>query len=192
MAADTFSSELGILSKSKPRLLTSWSFRQVPPGTNGGVTLAGTLAGFAGAFIIALTSVILTPFCSAHTTIRGKVFNNAPGFEGGSGWGWQEKIFWVLAITVWGGLGSVLDSALGGWFQASVVDGRTGKVIEGTGGNKVGLFLLILDGWLTGDRCLCRVHERQRIKRATSQVAELRVVSDSLTIMRSMCSWLSS
>lgn len=137
VAADTFSSELGILSKSKTRLLTSWNFRQVPPGTNGGVTLVGTLSGFAGAFTIALTSVIFMPFCSAHTTNRGKVFGNEPGFEGGSGWAWHEKIFWVIAITIWGGFGSVLDSALGGWFQASVVDGRTGKVIEGTGGQKV-------------------------------------------------------
>lgn len=87
------------------------------------------------------------PFCSAapDTTIRGKVFGNKSGFEGGGGWGWQEKIFWVVAVTVWGGLGSVLDSALGGWFQASVVDGRTGKVIEGTGGKKVSLILWTLD-----------------------------------------------
>lgn len=137
MAADTFSSELGILSKSKPRLLTSWSFRQVPPGTNGGVTFEGTLAGFAGGFVIALTSVFLTPFCAADTTLRGSFFGNGPGFEEGSGWGWREKVCWVGAVTVWGGLGSVLDSALGGWFQASVVDGRTGKVIEGKGGKKV-------------------------------------------------------
>lgn len=102
----------------------------------------GTLAGFAGAFTIALTSVILMPFCSASTTVRGKVFGNQPGFEGGSGWAWQEKIFWVIAVTVWGGFGSILDSALGGWFQASVVDGRTGKVIEGTGGKKVGPIFL--------------------------------------------------
>lgn len=137
VAADTFSSELGILSKSNPRLLTSWNFRQVPPGTNGGVSLVGTLAGFAGAFVIALTSVILVPFCAADPTIRGKVFGNKPGLQGGSGWGWREKILFVVAVTIWGGLGSVLDSALGGWFQASVVDGRTGKVIEGTGGKKV-------------------------------------------------------
>ena len=63
-----------------------------------------------------------------------------PGFEGGNGWSWQEKASLVLAITIWGGLGSVLDSALGGWFQASVIDARTGKVIEGTGGKKVSQF----------------------------------------------------
>ena len=97
----------------------------------------GTLAGFAGALVIGLTSVTLTPFCSADTTLRGKVFDNRSGFEGDNDWGWQEKIFWVIAVTVWGGLGSLLDSALGGWLQASVVDGRTGKVVEGTGGKKV-------------------------------------------------------
>lgn len=97
----------------------------------------------------------------------------------------------VIAVTMWGGLGSVLDSALGGWFQASVVDGRTGKVIEGTGGKKVSLFLLKTDDWLTGNRCSFRVHDRQRTRRATSQVAESKVASGFLTTMRSMCSWLS-
>ena len=192
VSADTFSSELGILSKSKPRLLTSWNFRQVPPGTNGGVTLAGTLAGFAGAFVIALTSVILLPFCSDDTTIRGKLFGNNSGFEAGSGWGWQEKIFWVVAVTIWGGLGSVLDSALGGLLQASVVDGRTGKVIEGTGGKKVSLLFLMLDDSLMWNRCSCRVYNCQQKRRATSQVAESRAVSDFLTIMGSTCLWLFS
>ena len=139
VAADTFSSELGILSKSKPRLLTSWSFRQVPPGTNGGVTTMGSMAGFLGAFTIAVTSTILLPFCVVGLTSNtGKIFgDNQPGLEGGSGWGPREKALWVVSITIWGGLGSLLDSALGGWFQASVVDIRTGKVIEGRGGKKV-------------------------------------------------------
>ncbi|KAL8678871.1 MAG: hypothetical protein Q9186_004806 [Xanthomendoza sp. 1 TL-2023] len=141
VAADTFSSELGILSKSHPRLLTSWDFRHVPPGTNGGITLWGTLAGFLGASIIALTSVLLLPFCPVGLTSRtGKLFgDNQPGLEGGSGWGLLEKAAWILAVSVWGGLGSLLDSALGGWFQASVIDARSGKVIEGNGGKKVPL-----------------------------------------------------
>ncbi|KAL2039981.1 hypothetical protein N7G274_007384 [Stereocaulon virgatum] len=137
VAADTFSSELGILSNSKPRLLTSWNLRQVPPGTNGGISLTGTLAGFGGALVIAITSVVLLPFCTMETGIRGRAFGNKPGLEGGNGWGPKEQLFWVLAVAIWGGLGSMLDSALGGWFQASVIDTRTGKVIEGTGGKKV-------------------------------------------------------
>ena len=139
VAADTFSSELGILSKSKPRLLTSWNLRKVPPGTNGGVSMIGTLAGFGGAFVIALTSVSLLPFCNANSSIAGQLSGGEPGLEGGTGWGWQEKVYWVIAVTIWGGLGSVLDSALGGLFQASVIDSRTGKVVEGTGGKKVSI-----------------------------------------------------
>lgn len=49
----------------------------------------------------------------------------------------KERVMWILAVTGWGALGSVLDSVLGGLLQASVVDKRTGKVVEGTGGKKV-------------------------------------------------------
>lgn len=138
VAADTFSSELGILSRSKPRLLTSWNLREVPPGTNGGVTLLGTMAGFLGALVIATTTVLI-PFCSLRSSSR------LPQVLGGEQkrvdrencWTWQEQILWILFVTVWGGLGSLLDSALGGWLQASVIDNRTGKVVEGRGGRKV-------------------------------------------------------
>ncbi|MCJ1375070.1 hypothetical protein MMC20_006304 [Loxospora ochrophaea] len=134
VAADTFSSELGILSKSKPRLITSLGFRVVPPGTNGGITLTGTLAGFFGAFTIALTSAVLLPFCGSEITLP-------QGFQVTAReeniWGLRAKILWMLAVTLWGGLGSFLDSFLGGWLQASVIDSRTGKVIEGSGGKKV-------------------------------------------------------
>lgn len=93
------------------------------------MTRTGTLAGCLGALIIALTSVILLPFCPATSP--------ATGMNGDNGWGWREKGIWILAITAWGGMGSLVDSALGGWLQASVVDTRTGKIIEGTGGQKV-------------------------------------------------------
>ena len=97
-----------------------------------------------------------------------------PGFEGGNGWGWQEKIFWVLAVTIWGGLGSVLDSALGGWFQASVIDTRTGKVIEGTGGKKVSAIPQYRTEWLTISRYLYLDHGFLQTRRVTSRVATLR------------------
>ncbi|KAL4983647.1 integral membrane protein DUF92-domain-containing protein [Aspergillus falconensis] len=119
VAADTFSSELGILSKSKPRLITSPTLRVVPPGTNGGVTGTGILAGMFGAFTIAVTSAILLPFCGSFASTI------------------QDRIILILATTGWGALGSILDSVLGGLLQASVVDKRSGKVVEGTGGQKV-------------------------------------------------------
>ncbi|KAL2868081.1 DUF92 domain-containing protein [Aspergillus lucknowensis] len=119
VAADTFSSELGILSKSKPRLIISPTLRVVPPGTNGGVTGTGIVAGAFGAFTVALTSAILLPICGGFMDTL------------------QERGIWVLAATIWGTLGSILDSVLGGLFQASVVDKRSGKVIEGVGGKKL-------------------------------------------------------
>ena len=130
VAADTFSSELGVLSKRKPRLITSWNLREVPPGTNGGVSLEGTLAGFLGSLTIALTSAILLPFCSPHVAGLRSTMGRAM-------WSGQNLFLFVVAVTLWGGLGSLLDSFLGGFLQASIVDARTGKVIEGIGGRKV-------------------------------------------------------
>jgi uncharacterized protein (TIGR00297 family) len=50
-AADTWSAEIGMLSPEPPRMITTWQY--VPAGTSGGVTLAGSLAGVAGAVLIA-------------------------------------------------------------------------------------------------------------------------------------------
>ncbi|KNG51496.1 UMP1-domain-containing protein [Stemphylium lycopersici] len=116
VAADTFSSELGILSKSKPRLITA-PWRIVPPGTNGGVTATGLGAGLLGAFLLSVTSTILMPFCKD--------------------WSFSEKTSYTLALTVAGFTGTLLDSLLGALFQASVVDVHSGKVVEGEGGRKV-------------------------------------------------------
>ena len=48
--ADTLSSELGQVLGGEPRLLTT--LRRVPPGTDGAISLVGTLAGAAGAAIV--------------------------------------------------------------------------------------------------------------------------------------------
>lgn len=127
MAADTFSSELGILSKSRPRLITSWNLRQVPPGTNGGVTVWGLVAGLIGSFIIAIASVFLITFCPDSSSTMGLP----------ESWAVQQRLRFALIMTLWGGLGSLLDSFLGGWFQPSVVDTRSGKIVEGPGGERV-------------------------------------------------------
>ncbi|HVZ17393.1 MAG TPA: DUF92 domain-containing protein [Terriglobales bacterium] len=50
-AADTTQSEIGEIASSRAWLITN--FRPVPPGTNGGVTLAGLLAGAIAAAIVA-------------------------------------------------------------------------------------------------------------------------------------------
>ncbi|ETI21043.1 hypothetical protein G647_07386 [Cladophialophora carrionii CBS 160.54] len=115
VTADTLSSELGILSTSHPVLITH-PWRVVPKGTNGGVTLAGLLAGVAGGAAIAATSVLILTFSTASTLNIVGTF---------------------LALTVLGAMGTLLDSLLGAILQASVVDRRTGKIIEGPGGARV-------------------------------------------------------
>jgi uncharacterized protein (TIGR00297 family) len=50
--ADTWATELGVLSAAKPRLITSGL--PVEPGTSGGITLLGTAAACVGAFSLGL------------------------------------------------------------------------------------------------------------------------------------------
>ena len=128
VAADTFSSELGILAKGQPRLITSLRLRKVPRGTNGGITLPGLAAGLLGSVIIVTAAMLFLPFCTDETL--GKLGGGAP-------WSIEQRRTLILGLTLWGLLGSVVDSVLGGLFQNSVRDVRSGKIIEGEGGLRV-------------------------------------------------------
>jgi uncharacterized protein (TIGR00297 family) len=55
--ADTWATEIGRRSPTPPRLVTNWT--PVPAGTDGGMTVLGTLGGIAGAGFIAGTSYLL-------------------------------------------------------------------------------------------------------------------------------------
>ena len=58
-AADTWATEIGAFSPTPPRLLTTG--RRVPKGTSGGISLLGTLGGFAGAGAIAGVARLFEP-----------------------------------------------------------------------------------------------------------------------------------
>jgi len=57
--ADTWATEIGALSRSVPRMITSGN--RVSAGTSGGVTLLGSIAALAGAAFIGLIAALLAP-----------------------------------------------------------------------------------------------------------------------------------
>lgn len=146
--ADTLSSELGILSRTTPYLILS-PFRRVPRGTNGGVTPSGILYGSLGSAAIATVSImLLPPFCpspfspssvpgSPPETLAGKILTGSSASESPPAVNLQQKLTLFLLIWALGTFGTLLDSLLGALLQASVVDRRTGKVVEGAGGVRV-------------------------------------------------------
>jgi uncharacterized protein (TIGR00297 family) len=81
--ADTLESEIGQLWGGRPRLLTTW--RPVPIGTDGGVSVVGTLAGAVGALVLA-------------------GLGWGVGFYGGSGF---------VAVAMAGFLATIVESLIG-------------------------------------------------------------------------------
>jgi uncharacterized protein (TIGR00297 family) len=52
--ADTWATEIGLLARARPRLITTW--RRVEPGTSGGVTVPGLWGSLGGAAVVGLAS----------------------------------------------------------------------------------------------------------------------------------------
>lgn len=97
--ADTWATELGILSPVPPRLITTG--KPVAPGTSGGITWLGTWASVAGALLIGTVATGLT---QAVSLINGD--------------GWSLKAVSLPLLAVIGGLiGSLFDSLLGATVQ---------------------------------------------------------------------------
>jgi uncharacterized protein (TIGR00297 family) len=73
-AADTVSSEIGQVVGGEPRMLTTWL--EVPAGTDGGITVKGTVAGLAAALLIVLVSmkVLQLPSRVGIFALGGAVF----------------------------------------------------------------------------------------------------------------------
>lgn len=112
--ADTWATELGVLSGASPRLITTG--RQVSPGTAGGVTQLGTWASVAGALLIGAVATVLVQIQS--------VLLHA---------GWSQRAVALSVLAVAGGLaGSLFDSLLGASVQGIYYCEQCGKETERT------------------------------------------------------------
>jgi len=82
-AADTVSSEIGQAVGGAPRLITTW--RKVAPGTDGAITVAGTLAGAAAAIAVAFVCALVHIFAwkslavCAGAGVAGMIFDSLLG-----------------------------------------------------------------------------------------------------------------
>jgi uncharacterized protein (TIGR00297 family) len=93
--ADTWSTELGVLNPTPPRLITSG--KSVESGTSGGVSLLGTLSALSGAVLIALLSLLFPS-------------SPQPGV--------MDLLIFFFSITVGGLGGAAFDSLLGASVQS--------------------------------------------------------------------------
>ena len=98
-AADTWATELGLLSSRPPRLITTSAV--VSAGRSGGVTTVGLLASLAGGAFIGLSAFILIQLASLATTGQ-----------------WFLQDWFLLPLcTLAGFSGSLVDSFLGATWQ---------------------------------------------------------------------------
>ncbi len=93
VTADTWGTELGVLSRFAPRSIIT--FKKVPVGSSGGVTLAGSVGGLTGAAIVAGVSWLSYPAQS-----------DGP---------WTVKLFFFIVASAV--LASAFDSVLGATVQ---------------------------------------------------------------------------
>ncbi|KAH9919436.1 integral membrane protein DUF92-domain-containing protein [Amylocystis lapponica] len=108
---DTLASELGILSRSRPILITT--LKPVPPGTNGGMSLTGTLASLAGGLAMGVTLAASLLIESSACRMR-----------------WADVVIPLLGWgTLAGGLGSLLDSLMGATIQRTRYSASTKRIL---------------------------------------------------------------
>ncbi|HJW92823.1 MAG TPA: DUF92 domain-containing protein, partial [Thermoanaerobaculia bacterium] len=97
-ACDTTGSEIGQLFGRRAFLATT--FKRVEPGTEGALSIEGTLAGIVAAAIVAITGVAAT------------VHHFRPGFIGGVV---INRSRTIIVITICAFLGSYAESLAGNW-----------------------------------------------------------------------------
>lgn len=119
VTADTWATELGVLSSTSPRLITNGSV--VIKGTSGGVTLVGYLASLAGAGIIGIAAAMFT-VASPEGTV-------------------------ILIVILAGLTGATIDSLLGATVQGIYYCPSCDKETESHPEHHCGAETIQLRGW---------------------------------------------
>lgn len=128
-AGDTWASELGVLSKSLPRLIIQ-PWKKVPPGTNGGVSLVGLGASAAGGMLMGLLHGLFMPggLASLLPFMPSAMVSAATLPQFG------REVLVLTFVGFMGGFGgSLLDSFLGATVQATYYDEETERIAKRSG-----------------------------------------------------------
>jgi uncharacterized protein (TIGR00297 family) len=137
VTADKFSSEIGVLGSVPISIMTG---KPVKKGVSGGVTLLGTLSGLFGAFLIALPIVAYHSFAFAEgaglsqcsTVCFGAI---APAITIQA---------WLLAVTIGGFIGTLVDSVLGYYEEKGIGSKYSSNFACSIAGGLVGMLVYLL------------------------------------------------
>jgi uncharacterized protein (TIGR00297 family) len=117
--ADTWATEIGVLSRTLPRLITTGA--RVESGTSGGITPLGSLAAFLGSSLVSVVALFVMPTSNA---------------------------FLLVAAATWGGFGgSLVDSLLGASVQGIYTCPACQKETERFPKHSCGTETIPLRGW---------------------------------------------
>jgi len=127
--ADTWATELGALSNTMPRLITT--MKQVEAGTSGAVSWLGMSAAILGSMAIGLAGALFDPFAAE-----------------------QSARYVLTVITIGGIAGSLVDSWLGATLQGIYYCPECKKETEKSPVHSCGAATELLRGkrWLNNDR----------------------------------------
>lgn len=113
---DTWASEIGtVLSENKPRLITT--LREVPTGTNGGVSCVGIIVSALGGAAVGVAYFLCLFFT---TDISNELV-------------YRQAVLLIFTGAFAGLFGSIFDSLLGATLQYSGIDSYSGKIVEKPG-----------------------------------------------------------
>jgi len=115
LAADTASSEIGVLSKSKPFMITT--LKRVEKGTDGGISFLGTFAGLGTTALVAAIAVIIG----------------------------IADLYIFVAVVIAGNFGNFVDSFIGATLERGKIFGKQEtNFVCGISGGLCGLVLCLV------------------------------------------------